>query len=164
MAHSIKGIITSFKYEGKLPNIILGGNYYFLPANNSYENNDSDKPIAPYEEFTSEVRNGIKELSFLGKCAYVETEYFGGIGVQISETWENGKRIDGPLISYDGIENMNTEENVSVVESSINQTLKNLGVSRDEDKDEFDSIGLGRYRSNIKIFEAYDNLMNNSSE
>ena len=47
------------------------------------------------------------------------------------------------------------DENVTVVDISINQTLKNIGIYRHEGKDEFDSVRLGEYRSNTKIFEEY---------
>lgn len=158
MAHNISGIITSFKYEGNLPNIILVGNYHLIPIKISYGTTSSEKPITPYEELTPEIRETIKDLSFYGKCAYIETAYFGGIGmgVQRAETWENGKKIDGPLISYDGIENKMEYEYVTIVDCSINQTLKNIGVHCQEGEDEFDTVGLGRYRSNEKIFEEYD--------
>ena len=157
MAHNINGIITSFKYEGKLPNVILVGNYHLIPFKNRYGTNCTDKPIAPYEELTSDIRNEIKNLSFYGKCAYIETEYFGGTGVQLSETWENGKITDGPLVSFDGVENTMKDGNVTVVDNSINQTLKNIGIQRHEGKDEFDTVRLGHYWSNSKIFDEYEN-------
>jgi len=156
MAHNINGIITSFKYEGNLPNIVLVGNYHLIPIESSNGTTSSDKPITPYEELTSEIRETIKDLSFFGRCAYIETAYFGGIGVQISETWENGKKIDGPLISYDGIENKMEYEDVTIVDCSINQALKNIGIYCQEGKDEFDTVGLGKFRSNRKIIEEYD--------
>lgn len=156
MAHSINGIITSFKYIGELPHVILVGNYHLIPFTNRYGANYVDKPIPPYEEFTKAIKKRIKDLSFHGKCAYIETDYFGGTGVQISETWEDGKKIDGPLISYDGIKNTQTGEQVKVVENAINQSLQNIGIYRHEDKDEFDSIGLGKYRSYNDILKEYE--------
>ena len=156
MSHNISGIITSFKYEGDLPNIVLAGNYHLIPFGGRDGIVSSEKPISPYEELTPEIRDIMKELSFIGKCAYIETSYFGGMGAQISETWESGKKIDGPLISYDGIENKTAYENVTIVTYSINQALKNLGIVCQEGKDEFDTIGLGQYRSNKKIIEEYN--------
>ena len=92
MAHNINGIITSFKYEGNRPNIVLVGDYHLIIFESGDGTTYSDKPIIPYEDLTSEIRATIKELSFFGRCAYIETAYFGGIGVQISETWENEKK------------------------------------------------------------------------
>ena len=134
----------------------LVNNYHLIPIKISNGTTSSEKPIIPYEALTPEIKEIIKGLSFNGRCAYIETAYFGGIGVQISETWENGKKIDGPLISYDGIENKMKYEYVTIVDGSINQALKNIGIHCQEGKDEFDTVGLGRYRSNKKIFEAYD--------
>lgn len=156
MAHSINGIITGFKYEGNLPNIVLVDHYHFIPFKSNSRTTPSDEPFAPYGELTPKVRQTIKDLSIHGKCAYVETEYFGGIGVQIAETWENGLRIEGPLISYDGVNNKTEYEDVTIVDYPINQALKHIGVAAQEGKDEFDTLGLGRYRSNRKIFAEWD--------
>lgn len=158
MAHNINGIITSFKYEGELPNVILVGKYHLIPLKKRYGSNYSDQIIAPFEELTKENRKILKELSFQGKCAYIETEYFGGSGTQMSAIWENGEKIEGPFISYDGIKNPKIPENVQVIENSINQALKTIGIYRHEGKDEFDSVGLGKYRSNEKIIEEYQKL------
>jgi len=156
MAHNINGIITSFTYEGNLPNIVLLSNYHLLPFNSNDGMTSSENTISPYEDLTPSIREIIQGLSYNGKCAYIETAYFGGIGTQLSETWENGKIIEGPLISYDGIANKKDFENVKIVDGSINQALKNLGILSQERKDEFDTVGLGKYRSNRKIFEEYE--------
>ena len=160
MAHSINGIITSFKYDGEFPNIVLVGNYHFIPFNNKYGRNYYEKTLDPYEELTKETRKVLKELSFKGKCAYVETDYFGGSGCQISEVWESGKKIIGPLISYDNIDNPKIPKGVTVVDNSINDTLKIIGIYKHDGKDEFDSVGLNSYRSNDKIIEEYKKQSN----
>ena len=65
------------------------------------------------------------------------------------------KKIDGPLVSYDGVENKMEYEDVTIVDCSINQALKNIGIYCQEGKDEFDTVGLGKFRSNRKIIEEY---------
>ena len=155
MAHNIHGIITSFKYEGELPNIILVGNFHFIPFQNTYGQNYSEITLDPYDELTKDTRKILKNLSFNGKCAYVETAYHGGQGSQISEVWHNGEKIIGPLISFDGIENPKIPPEAKKVEDSINETLKSIGVYRHEGKDEFDSVRLGWYRSNSEIIEEF---------
>ena len=87
MAHTISGIITSFQYEGTLPNVILVGNYHFIPLESDQKPNYSEEVLSPYDELTKETRKLLKELSFKGKCAYVETDYFGGLGTQTAEAW-----------------------------------------------------------------------------
>lgn len=156
MAHNISCIITNFKYEGRLPNVILEDNYHLIILDHLYGLDQSDEPLAPYGELTMNIVQEIKTLSTNGKCAYIETAYFGGIGVQISESWENGAKIEGPLISYDGIEQPSNQQNALVVEYSINQTLRKIGVKKHMGKDEFDSLGLGKYRSNRRILDEYE--------
>lgn len=92
MAHNIHAIITSFKYEGGLPNVILVSNYHLIIDRKKYGVNYSEKAFDPYNELTAKTRKELKELSFKGKCVYIETDYFGGQGGQISEVWHNGKK------------------------------------------------------------------------
>ena len=47
-------------------------------------------------------------------------------------------------------------EDVTIVDCSINQALKNIGIYCQEGKDEFDTVGLGKFRSNRKIIEEYE--------
>ena len=72
----------------------------------------------------------LQEYSFHTKLAYIETDYFGGVGTQSGILYENGN-ISIPLCSGEG---------------SINILLRELGVWREVNKDEFDSLNLGIYR------------------
>ena len=72
----------------------------------------------------------LQEYSFHTKMAYIETDYFGGIGTQSGILYENGN-ISIPLCSGEG---------------EINILLRELGVWREVNKDEFDSLNLGIYR------------------
>lgn len=75
------------------------------------------------------------------RYAIINTDYFGGVGEQYAAVYEDGKVI------------MKTEE------GRINKALKLLGVKCTPGYDEFDSIGLGKYRSFDDLFEKYwDNL------
>ncbi len=65
--------------------------------------------------------------------AYIRTRYFGGTGEQVAGLWENGQIVMGPLMS--------------ATSGPINAVLKKMGVPLDAGAvDEFDSLGLGRYR------------------
>lgn len=68
--------------------------------------------------------------SFHTKLAYIEADYFDGIGTQSGILYENGN-ISIPLCSGKG---------------AINILLRELGVWREVNKDEFDSLNLGIYR------------------
>jgi hypothetical protein len=73
----------------------------------------------------------LEELSATGRVAYLETEYFGGVGAQAAAVWERGKVILGPRQGDVG---------------PINDALRMLGIIRTQTQDEFDVAGLGRHR------------------
>ena len=77
------------------------------------------------------------ELSGLAPVAYIETEYFGGVGTQAAAAYANGEPayIQGEL------------EIGPLEVGPINEALKILGVLRGHSIDEFEAVGLGRYRS-----------------
>ena len=72
----------------------------------------------------------LQEYSFHTKLAYIETDYFGGTGTRSGILYENGN-ISIPLCSGKG---------------AVNILLRELGVWREVNKDEFDSLNLGIYR------------------
>lgn len=69
-----------------------------------------------------------------GLVAYVETDYFGGFGTQGAVVWQDRKRIYRKEDDGFGC--------------PIDDALKLLGVQRTEAQDEFDVVGLGKYRTN----------------
>ncbi|MDE6031400.1 MAG: hypothetical protein K2G32_07260 [Oscillospiraceae bacterium] len=82
------------------------------------------------ENFTEEVKELIERYSFRTKLAYIETDYFGGVGTQAGVLYENGRITIEPRRG----------------EGTINILLKELGVWHYSDKDEFDMLELGKHR------------------
>ena len=74
-----------------------------------------------------------------GPVAYVEADYFGGVGEQRAAVWDAGRLSLGPL--YKGVDEAFPAEG-----SPISQALRYLGVQRGEHYDEFDAVGLLRHR------------------
>lgn len=72
-----------------------------------------------------------ESLSKHAALAYVEAEYFGGDGVQAYALFTKGKVVSQPVVSS----------------SAINDALRYLGVSKGEFRDEFEAVGLDRYRN-----------------
>jgi len=72
------------------------------------------------------------DASQIDTVAYVETEYFGGDGGEGAIVARGGKIVFGPAEG----------------EGSINAALQLLGAKKEGGRDEFDSIELGRFRSN----------------
>ena len=77
-------------------------------------------------QLTAEAEHRAAEVSRAGVVAYVEAEYFGGVGEQRAVVWRDGAGTEP---------------------ATINDALQILGVRRTADRDEFDSIGLGRHRT-----------------
>jgi hypothetical protein len=74
-----------------------------------------------------------------GPIAYIEAEFFGGVGRQCSAVWDGGTLIFGPVAIDDG-------QRVPEAGTPISQALARLGVVRDGHHDEFDAAGLSQHR------------------
>jgi hypothetical protein len=81
---------------------------------------------------SSKIVQLIVRYSTNGSIGYLETNYFGGAGGQGAILANEGEVIYGPEWGPD----------------SINSILRMLGVSNGDARDEFDAVGLGRFRSN----------------
>ncbi|MFI7122933.1 hypothetical protein [Amycolatopsis sp. NPDC049868] len=82
----------------------------------------------------------LAECSEHGAVAYVEAEYFGGAGTQSAQVWERGETVLGPL-------HVGEDDPRPADGSPISQALRRLGVLKGDYFDEFDAVGLGRYRN-----------------
>jgi hypothetical protein len=77
--------------------------------------------------------------SAAGPVAFVEAEYFGGVGEQRTAVWAGGALVLGPLAVGEG-------ERFPVGGSPISQALRRLGAVARDGGDEFSAVGLGRHR------------------
>jgi hypothetical protein len=75
-----------------------------------------------------------------GPVAYVEADYFGGVGTQSAQVWDGGKVILGPVHLALGLP-------FPADGSPISQALRRLGAAGGYSFDEFDAVGLGRHRN-----------------
>lgn len=71
-----------------------------------------------------------QRLSLGCSLAYVEAEFFGGVGMQAHALYSVGKSMGLPLIS----------------EAAINDALRFVGSPTGESMDEFETAGLGLHR------------------
>lgn len=142
MGHCIRAIIGSHESVRKLANdwvhakeirLTQGFGMIFCTIEllDDIDSGAIDEPDFPeLDYFDTAVRDLMERYSFHTKLVYVETDYFGGIGTQAGVLYENGKIVIAPQSG----------------EGTINTLLNKLGVLRLPDKDEFDTLGLGRYR------------------
>ncbi|GAA2294350.1 hypothetical protein GCM10010234_39980 [Streptomyces hawaiiensis] len=89
------------------------------------------------------LKGGFEKLladwSAAGPVAYVEAEYFGGVGEQGAAVFDGGDVVLGPLRVEEG-------EPFAPAGSPVSQALRRLGVVRGAGQDEFSAVGLDRRR------------------
>jgi len=83
-----------------------------------------------FYKFTPAVAEWLGAISASAPAAYVEAEYFGGIGGQGAVVCSHGAQILAPIHEAD----------------AINIALRLLGISRGTSHDEFEAVGLPRHR------------------
>lgn len=85
----------------------------------------------------------LADWSTAGPLAYVEAEYFGGIGEQQAVVWDGGTIVLGPV-------QVREREPFPPTSSPISQALRRLGVVAHGAEDEFSAVRLGRHRHGDK--------------
>ena len=105
----------------------------------------------PYDEF-DDLTGSLHQLLLdesekqRSLLAYIETDYFGGVGTQTAILYENGVSHK-PLKTeskWDQENYCHSHEPIGIW--AINTVLQKMGVICAGEKDEFDSIRLGWYR------------------
>jgi hypothetical protein len=81
----------------------------------------------------------LADCSAHGPVAYIEAEYFGGIGTQCGQVWDGGTVVLGPM-------HLGEREPFPADGSPISQALRRLGAAKGDHVDEFDAVGLSRHR------------------
>ncbi len=81
------------------------------------------------------------EVSQSTPVAFVSTCYFGGQGTQEALVWDKGALVVSPRA---------TPAADAWPNSPISRALRTLGVVADDGLDEFDTAGLGKYRTTEK--------------
>lgn len=82
----------------------------------------------------------LAKWSLSGPVAFVDSEYFGGVGEESAAVWRHGAMDLGPLRMREG--DLPPAEGTPTV-----QALRALGVHAAPGQDEFTSVGLDRHRS-----------------
>lgn len=89
----------------------------------------SREVVGGFGYLTSGLELALAATSTRGPFAYIETEYFGGSGGQASVVFSPGA---APVRFTEG--------------APINSALRSIGVKARPGADEFDTLGLGRFR------------------
>jgi hypothetical protein len=82
----------------------------------------------------------IARWSTTGPVAYVEAEYFGGVGGQRAAVWSRGMLSLGPLT-------LDEHEQIPAQGTPMSVALRSLGIRCTAGADEFTAAGLQRHRN-----------------
>jgi len=109
---------------------------------------DSIQDVVPHSgELARGVAKIASQLSMHAPVLYIATYIHGGTGGQDAIIWRNGQVA---LSIGDDEEAMSAWP-----DSPISRALRHVGVAAQSGQDEFDAIGLGRFRSNQSWAAAY---------
>lgn len=148
MGHFVTGIIVKesdaealasrIPFKSRFP---LRQGFVIFPLTNDLLDDEIPAPQNfCYEEFTylsEELAQMISRASAGTRIAYVETEYHGGQGAQSAIVFSESKVMYGPKQADVG---------------PISQALKKLGAIKEPGHlDEFQSVGLGGFRSSEEL-------------
>ena len=107
---------------------------------NSVLENKESKEIKwielPHDILATTYIHNVREFGKDKTIAKISTNYFGGTGHQEAKLFVNNKKEYDKSSEFDW------------TERPINTVLKMMGVSKKDQKDEFDTINLSNYRSN----------------
>ena len=144
MGHCIQAIVSSSSVADsiqrvypQLPRANAPQAFAILPVEADFiDAVTAARPPQSTETFmllTDGFRDLLCELSLFGRLAYVETDYFGGVGGQGAVVYSNRKVLMEPV--WGGI-------------GTINRALELIGVEELRAGDRFAALGLDGVRSN----------------
>lgn len=147
MGHHISAMIchlpidTDSANECDLP-VFIEGDFAIIALNPYHSDHWAEKLGIDHYSFSdmlfdNQVTREFAKILKIEKYALINTEYFGGVGTQSATVYENNKRI------------------FKVTEGGINRALALIGVVRENNKDEFECLNLGKYRRFCDYFEKY---------
>jgi hypothetical protein len=121
---------------------------------------DGEPAIAGFDRLTDVGVATAAAFSAVARVAYLETEFFAGMGTQAALGWEDGRVAFGPRLTQTAGEGREGFRDVEAgADLAVNEVLRWLGVSAEGPQDEFDTLGLGRLdelRSEGQIEPAAD--------
>jgi hypothetical protein len=151
MSHCLQAIVAPESFGNaihqawpELPRLYHDTGFSVFPVDDTLIDSKIAPVVTPHDtsdEFmllTPAFENYLRELSVGGLLAYVETEYFGGVGGQ------------GAIVFADGVCQLSAEWDDS---GTINRALKLIGVPRPKIGDRFALIGFASIRDNEDLLE-----------
>lgn len=171
MAHQIQCIIGKKEIVEEMATswvelrvVPLNGGFCLIPLTdfiiddiNELVDEGDDPAYSEFHLLSKSIEVALKEASRSGKVGYIETDYFGGSGIQSAIAYEGGEVLKGPQLTRTAWDDKRMEYvDIPEGERAINDMLHSLGLAKRDDIDAFEVLGLMRFRSNEKLLaESY---------
>ena len=162
MGHYIAGIVlpTGMVRNAKallpgIKSVELPQESTILPISAEYLDavGDTSRVVEPFQFLTQHIAEVLRDYSADCGIVYIETEYFGGVGTQCAAAWLNSQMIFGPAESETTWDHSARQHMVSNG-TPINDALSAVGVEKEGELDEFDSLHLGNYRTFDGLYDS----------
>jgi hypothetical protein len=106
-----------------------------------------DEKIAGFRELTQGIVEQATRLSRDWVVVYVHCEFWAGEGVHAAIAWRRGAVIFGPCFTRTPGESAEAPyETADPPDMAINAALRAVGIVAEPSADEFETVGLDRYR------------------
>jgi hypothetical protein len=126
--------------------VVLPQGFGLVPVTEAMFSRLGGRDVKPFGNDFWMLSGGVEALarriSQAGDIAYLEADFFGGVGGQAAVAWRAGQVRLGPYVSGDA----EPPPPLPVDQWAFNRVLRELGADRGETSDEFDAVGLGRHR------------------
>ncbi|MBQ4835746.1 hypothetical protein [Pseudoalteromonas luteoviolacea] len=114
---------------------------------NELVNSEKEAPYPEFYKLSSSLHELLKSESINKTLAYIESDYFGGIGAQSAVLYINSETVLGPLkTEVKWCSNTNQYNQEPKGQLAINSVLSLLGVSTSNGMGEFDVLQLDSLR------------------
>ncbi len=148
MGHSIKAIIGNKDVVDRLKDKITDLEFSVEKLPQDYYLIYYSEALAEYvlkQELDNKVLEYLQKILSPLNFVVIETDYFGGSGEQTASLVRNDEKV---LVHYS--DGSGLDRSLAYPERMLNEPinamLRGLGVARDFDKDEFDTLELWKYR------------------
>lgn len=124
-----------------------------------------DSPLSEEHKdlgLSKNILEWVSELSQKTYVVFINAHFFGGNGSQSAVLWQNGKLILNPATN--GMMMGAYYGHLKESDTPINSVLRELGVKVTPPEDEFEAVGLKKYRHNEDWFAAYTGLSSREYE
>ena len=146
MGHHISALVArapiDLEAAGHLdPPILEAGEFVIVALDSAHSDFWAEKLAIEYQNFSdmifdSSIIHQFADRLGMDRFVLLQTDYFGGVGDQWATVYHGAERV------------------MKVTKGGINEALALLGVVREGNKDEFDTIGLGAHRDFSDLFDA----------